>query len=180
LIGRKVQAHPEIARAIVQRGHAVGIHGFSHHRLFSLLSLEAVRLDVARAIEAIAVATGETPTLFRPPIGHTSPRVARALDAFDLTVVAWTVHGLDGHASARAERVATRIVPHLEDGAIVLLHDAAERDDFEPASLKALPRILDAMQRQDLEGVRLDAWIEPDDRSDAPTSPREAPARRAS
>jgi peptidoglycan-N-acetylglucosamine deacetylase len=159
LIGRKVAAHPEIARAIVERGHAIGVHGYLHSRLFSLLSVETVRLDIARAIDAIAAATGQTPTLFRPPIGHTSPRVARALTAFELTVVGWSVRGLDGIASARPERVAARIVPHLEDGAIVLLHDAAERDDFEPASLKALPRILAAMQNRDLSGVRLDAWI---------------------
>jgi peptidoglycan-N-acetylglucosamine deacetylase len=159
LIGRKVAAHPELARAIVERGHAVGVHSYAHSRLFSLLSVEAVRLDVARAIDAVTAATGQTPTLFRPPIGHTSPRVARALKAFDLTVVGWSVRGLDGVASARPERVAARIVPHLEDGAIVLLHDAAERDDFEPASLKALPRILTAMQHRNLDGVRLDAWL---------------------
>jgi peptidoglycan/xylan/chitin deacetylase (PgdA/CDA1 family) len=161
LIGRKVAAHPELARAIVERGHAIGVHGYAHSRLFSLLSAEAVRLDIARAIDAIAAATGQTPTLFRPPIGHTSPRVARALKAFDLSVVGWSTRGLDGVKSARPERVAARIVPHLEDGAIVLLHDAAERDDFEPASLKALPRILAAMQNNNLEGVRLDEWITP-------------------
>jgi hypothetical protein len=61
-------------------------------------------------------------------------------------------------------------VPRLEDGAIVLLHDAAERDDHCPASLGALPRILAAMRTRDLDGVRLDAWIA------APTSPPPAPS----
>ena len=84
-------------------------------------------------------------------------------------VVGWSVRGLDGWPGARPERVAARVVPRLHDGAIVLLHDAAERDDFAPASLDALPRILDAMRNKDLAGVRLDAWIAP------PTSPRGAP-----
>jgi peptidoglycan/xylan/chitin deacetylase (PgdA/CDA1 family) len=74
-------------------------------------------------------------------------------------VVGWSVRGLDGLARARPERVAARIVPHLEDGSIVLLHDAAERDDFVPASLEALPRIVLAMRSRNLEGVRLDAWL---------------------
>jgi peptidoglycan-N-acetylglucosamine deacetylase len=160
LIGRKAKAHPEVVRAIVARGHAVGVHGFAHDRLFALRAPDAVRADVARAIEAVEAASGEVPSLFRPPIGHTSPRVARALDAFDLTVVGWSVRGFDGLRGARPDRVAERIVPRLCDGAIVLLHDAAENDDFEPASLKALPRILQAMQNRDLEGVRLDAWID--------------------
>ncbi len=62
--------------------------------------------------------------------------------------------GSTASRGARPERVAARVVPRLADGAIVLLHDAAERDDFCPASLAALPRILAAMRARDLEGVR--------------------------
>jgi peptidoglycan/xylan/chitin deacetylase (PgdA/CDA1 family) len=76
-------------------------------------------------------------------------------------VVGWSVRAVDGWSGAHPERVAARVVPRLEDGAIVLLHDAAERDDFRPASLDALPRILSAMRARDLPGVRIDAWIAP-------------------
>jgi peptidoglycan/xylan/chitin deacetylase (PgdA/CDA1 family) len=117
----------------------------------------------------ITAASGQAPTLFRPPIGHTSPRIAGALEAFDFTVVGWSVKGLDGLAGARADRVAARIVPHLRDGAIVLLHDAAENEDFTPASLAALPKILAAMSRKNLTGVRVDAWL------DAPDAIESAP-----
>ncbi len=161
VIGRKAKLYPELTRAIAERGHAIGVHGYDHDRLFSLRTPESIRLDLARAVEVIAAATGQAPTLFRPPIGHTSPRIAGALEAFDFTVVGWSVRGLDGLAGARAERVAARIVPHLKDGAIVLLHDAAENEDFTPASLGALPRILAAMARQNLAGVRVDAWLDP-------------------
>jgi peptidoglycan/xylan/chitin deacetylase (PgdA/CDA1 family) len=160
VIGRKAKLYPELVRAIVTRGHAVGVHGYDHDRLFSLRTPESIRLDLARAVEVIAAATGQAPTLFRPPIGHTSPRIAGALEAFDFTVVGWSVRGLDGLRGARAETVAARIVPHLKDGAIVLLHDAAENEDFTPASIAALPRILAAMARKNLAGVRVDAWIE--------------------
>jgi peptidoglycan/xylan/chitin deacetylase (PgdA/CDA1 family) len=166
VIGRKVKLYPELVRDIVARGHAVGVHGYDHDRLFSLRTPESIRLDLARAIEVITAASGQAPTLFRPPIGHTSPRIAGALEAFDFTVVGWSVKGLDGLAGARPDRVAARIVPHLRDGAIVLLHDAAENDDFTPASLAALPKILAAMTRKNLVGVRVDAWL--DDAASAP------------
>ena len=163
VIGRKVKLYPELVRAIVAGGHAVGVHGYDHDRLFSLRTPESIRLDLARAIEVITAASGEAPTLFRPPIGHTTPRIAGALEAFDFTVVGWSVRGLDGLAGARADRVAARIVPHLKDGAIVLLHDAAENEDFTPASLAALPKILAAMARKNLPGVRVDAWLDAGD-----------------
>jgi peptidoglycan/xylan/chitin deacetylase (PgdA/CDA1 family) len=167
VIGRKVKLYPELVRDIVARGHAVGVHGYDHDRLFSLRTPESIRLDLARAIEVITAASGEAPTLFRPPIGHTSPRIAGALEAFDFTVVGWSVRGLDGLSGARADRVAARIVPHLKDGAIVLLHDASENEDFTPASVAALPKILAAMARKNLPGVRVDSWIEPADAGSA-------------
>jgi peptidoglycan/xylan/chitin deacetylase (PgdA/CDA1 family) len=161
VIGRKAAAHPELLRDIVARGHAVGIHSHVHDRFLTLRSPDTVGDDLAEAIATVEGITGLKPTLFRPPVGLTSPRIARALEWFDLVVVGWSVRGLDGLAGALPARVAERIVPRLQDGAIVLLHDAAERDDFCPASLAALPRILSAMRNRDLDGVRLDAWIGP-------------------
>lgn len=159
VIGKKAEAHPDLVRMIHERGHSIGVHSFAHDRLFSLRTMAFVRRDLERSIEVIEAITGERPTLFRPPMGHTSARLVRAADDLDLRFVGWSVRGIDGLASARAERVAARILPKLRDGAIVLMHDAAERDDFRPVSLDVLPAVLSAMDRKDLRGVRVDAWV---------------------
>jgi peptidoglycan/xylan/chitin deacetylase (PgdA/CDA1 family) len=177
VIGKKAAAHPDLVRDIVARGHAVGIHGHSHDRFFSLRSVETVSDDLAEAMTTVEAITGERPSLFRPPIGLTSPRIARALEWFDLVVVGWSVRAVDGWSGAKAERVAERVASRLEDGAIVLLHDAAEKDDFRPARLDALPRILAAMRAKDLEGLRVDAWIGAPDRWAATSRPRSPDAR---
>jgi hypothetical protein len=98
--------------------------------------------------------------LFRPPIGHTNPIIARVADALDLTVVGWTIGGRDGIASARPRDVIARVRRDLRDGAIVLLHDSPERGDREPAALRALPAILDAIAAGGLEVVPLARWID--------------------
>lgn len=158
VIGRKAEAHPGVVRDILARGHGVGLHSYGHDRLFSLRSLAYVRADLRRGIRALEGITGERPSLFRPPIGHTNPRIAKAALELDLVVVGWSVRALDGLARSRADRVAERVTSRLDHGAIVLLHDAAERDDHEPASLAALPRILAEMRRKKLKGVRVDTW----------------------
>jgi peptidoglycan/xylan/chitin deacetylase (PgdA/CDA1 family) len=175
VVGKKAAAHPDVIRDIATRGHAIGVHSHTHDRLFSIRTPEVLSDDLAEAITTVETITGERPILFRPPIGLTSPRVARALEWFDLVVVGWSVRAVDGWSGAKPERVAARVVPRLADGAIVLMHDAAERDDFRPASLDALPRILAAMRAKDLEGVRLDAWLAAPDRR----APGSAPDRRA-
>jgi len=163
VLGRKAAAHPAIVRAIADRGHAVAIHGYDHDRLLTLRSPEVVSDDIAEAITVVESITGARPAFYRPPVGLTSPRLAHALGWFDVTVVGWSVRALDGWSGARPDQVAARVARELRDGAIVLLHDASERDDFRPASVEALPRILAAMRARDLAGVRLDAWLGGDD-----------------
>lgn len=168
VIGRKAEAHPELVREIAARGHAVGLHSHAHDRLLSLRSARYVERDLRRGLDVIERITGARPALFRPPVGHTNPRIARVVDALDLDVIGWSARGFDGLAGASPEGVAARVIPGLRDGAIVLLHDAAERDDHAPAGVAALPRILAAMSQRNLTGVRVDAWLDEGARDDAP------------
>jgi peptidoglycan/xylan/chitin deacetylase (PgdA/CDA1 family) len=159
LIGRKVEKHRDVVEEIVKRGHDVGVHGFAHDRLFSLRGSRRVRRDLERAIRVLEKVTKERPTLFRPPIGHTNPTIARIAEQLDLTVVGWSVSGHDGIARAKPAAVAARITHALDDGAIVLMHDAAERDDHEPAGVAALPEVLSAAKDKNLRIARLRDWV---------------------
>jgi peptidoglycan/xylan/chitin deacetylase (PgdA/CDA1 family) len=161
VVGRKAEAHPDVVRAIVEGGHEVGLHSYAHDRLFALRGERRVRDDLERGIAALERVTGRRPLLFRPPIGHTNPIVARVADTLDLTVVGWSLRGRDGIASARPNDVVARVRRDLRDGAIVLLHDSPERGDREPAVVKALPAILDAVAAEGFDIVPLSRWIDP-------------------
>ena len=164
VIGKKAEEHPELVREILDRGHAVAMHSYAHHRLFSLKSARYVRDDLRRASRVLEEITGERPVLFRPPIGHTNPTIARVVKEMGLEVVGWSVRALDGVAAADPKKVAARVKRGLCDGAIVLMHDAAEREDREPASVAALPAILAAMSAKNLPGVRVDEWLTGEER----------------
>lgn len=153
LLGHKVEAHPDVVREIQAAGHSLGIHGFQHDRLFSLRSASYARAQIERTQRAIADACGVTPWLFRPPIGFASHRTFRGAERARVEIVAWTVRSLDGLQSADPARVASRVIANLVDGSIVLMHDAAEHDDFTPASLAALPEILKAVRERGFEAV---------------------------
>ena len=159
VIGRKAEAHPDVVRDILRRGHAVGLHSYAHDRLFSLRSARAVRADLERGIEAIAKITGVRPRLFRPPIGHTNPTIARVADDLDLLVIGWSVSARDGTRRARAPEVVARVASQLKGGAIVLLHDAAERGDHAPTAARTLPDIVVAARERRLDVVPLADWI---------------------
>lgn len=156
LLGYKVEAHPEVVREIHAAGHTIGIHGFQHARLFSLRSPSYALSQIKRTQEAIQRACGVTSTLFRPPVGFASYLTFRGAERAAVEIVAWSVRSLDGTRGAKPARVARRVISHLADGAIVLLHDAAERDDFTPASIAALPDILQALRDRGFMAVGVD------------------------
>lgn len=160
VIGCKVQDHPEIAAEIVRRGHEIGIHSLVHDRLLAARGSKRIVADLEATREAVRKATGQTPMLFRPPVGVTSPRIEEAVNKLDLTVVAWSVRGYDGLRGARPDRVARRIAASLRPGSIVLMHDAAERGDEEPAGVSALPAVLEAIASTKLEAVGVSELIE--------------------
>jgi len=155
VLGEKVRAAPEVLREIANAGHAIGIHGDWHDRLFSLRHPNRMVADIERALAAVAAVTGKRPTLFRPPIGHVSPRTAAAARRLGLTLVAWSVRGRDGLAGATTEAVQRRVLAGLRPGAIVLLHDAAERGERAPAGVAALPAILEEAARRGLRCVSI-------------------------
>jgi peptidoglycan/xylan/chitin deacetylase (PgdA/CDA1 family) len=159
VIGRKVEKHPDVVREILKRGHDIGVHGFAHDRLFSLRGPRRVKKDLERAIRTLENVTKKRPTLFRPPIGHTNPTIARIADQLNLVVVGWSIAGYDGIAAAEPTKVAARVSRELDDREIVLLHDAAERDDHTPAAIAALPEILAAAKDKNLHFARLTDWI---------------------
>ncbi len=165
LIGRKAEAFPDLVREIVRRGHRVGMHSYAHDRLFALRSAKDVRRDLERGLAALEGITGERPRLFRPPIGHTNPTIARIADELDLVMVGWSHSARDGTSGTRPAAVASRMKRALRDGAILLLHDAAERGGRVPAGVQALPEVLRAAYDARLEVVTLDAWVDVTDQA---------------
>ncbi|HEY3235002.1 MAG TPA: polysaccharide deacetylase family protein, partial [Polyangiaceae bacterium] len=159
LVGEKVERYPDVAREICRAGHEIGLHGFVHDRLYSLRPPSFVAEDIDRAGRAIEAACGVRTRLFRPPVGYVSHRTASGARRAGVRLVAWSARGIDGVSAADPERVAERVGRQLRDGAIILLHDASEREDFEPASIRALPKILEAIEALGFKSIRVSELI---------------------
>jgi peptidoglycan/xylan/chitin deacetylase (PgdA/CDA1 family) len=159
VVGHKVDKYPEVVRQIVARGHALGLHGYQHDRLFALKPPATVAADIEKTRAAVERACGVRPLMFRPPIGFVSPRTAAGARRAQAPLIGWSARAYDGMGQVSPERVVRRIEAGLRAGAIVLLHDAAEHDDFTPAAVEALPRILEAIQRRGLATVTVERLL---------------------
>ena len=125
LIGRYVQQRPQIARAIAQAGHALGNHTFTHPNLVFCSQMKT-RIQLEECTRAIEDATGQTPTLFRPPFGGRRPSTLRIVRELGLTPVMWNVTGFDWNAHS-SEAVERKVSKQVRGGDVILLHDGSHR-----------------------------------------------------
>ena len=121
-IGEKVERNPQLAAKIVEKGHLIGNHSYSHVSSFPLFSARKMSADLRRCEEAIQSATGKTVRFFRPPFGVTNPTLRKALKKFDYHVIGWNIRSLDTSIKD-ADKVVSRIVRQIRPGSVILLHD---------------------------------------------------------
>jgi peptidoglycan-N-acetylglucosamine deacetylase len=159
VLGTKARRHPDVLREIHAAGHTLAVHGDRHDRWHSFRMPRSVREELVRAAHAVEEATGVRPRFFRPPLGHTSISTIPGVRAAGMIIVGWSIRGLDGLRRQTPESVVQRVAGRVTDGDIVLLHDASEHDDFEPASVQALPELLRFLDDRQWTSVGVDALL---------------------
>jgi peptidoglycan/xylan/chitin deacetylase (PgdA/CDA1 family) len=150
--GANVERLPEIAREVARSGHEIGNHSYTHPR-FIFRTPAFIQGELGRAQESIERAAGISPVLFRAPFGVRWPGMREAQRRLRLMGVMWTVIGYDWKLDARA--IVRRVLPEIENGAIICLHDGRElqvRPDVEP-TLDAVRRLLPILKA---EGYRFE------------------------
>ena len=137
LIGSKVDASPALARRIVEEGHDVANHSYTHPRLAGM-SDSAVDQQISKTQEAIIRATGVTPVWFRPPYGAFRREQGPIAAKHGLGVAYWSVDPKDW-SQPGSSAIASRVLSACQPGSIILLHDLhSQTADAVPAIFTGL------------------------------------------
>jgi peptidoglycan/xylan/chitin deacetylase (PgdA/CDA1 family) len=144
MVGRQVDRFPALARRVVDEGHTVGNHSYSHP-IYLYHSARRAHDELARTQDVIGDATGLRPVWSRPPAGVRTPGYFRACRALGLRTIQWSVAGFDWHGRP-AVSIAHHVSQGIDAGGIILLHDATDHGgpDGRAETVAALPAVLDA------------------------------------
>ena len=155
-IAQHAQAHPQLCRQIIARGHSVQNHSHRHAHTFSLLGPRAIEREVVQAQDVLAQITGQRPQFFRAPAGLRNPFLAPVLHRLGLQLVSWTRRGFDTVRTDPAE-VLARLTKQLAGGDIVLLHDghAARSASGSAVLLDVLPPLVRRLEALALRSITL-------------------------
>ncbi|MBN1961132.1 MAG: polysaccharide deacetylase family protein [Deltaproteobacteria bacterium] len=121
-LGENAQRHPDIVAQTRTMGHAIGSHGFSHHKMHRLNEAEISREFTMSAAILAPIAKVRNHALLRLPHGFKSITLMRCIRKYGYQLIAWTSGVWDSERPIPAVLVR-RLQKALKPGAIILLHD---------------------------------------------------------
>lgn len=152
-VGLHIQRHPELARQVVEAGHAVGNHTW-RHPLQNLDEATAAE-EIGNTERLIYETTGVRASLFRPPGGNLNGNLVPYAQGQKYTVTLWSVESDDYYVSAPL--IVDNVLRGIQPGGIVLLHDGG---GDRSATVQALPQIITTLQQQGYRFVTVPELLE--------------------
>ncbi len=121
MIGNKIAAAPELARRVLDEGHEVGNHTFTHAKLTELSDAQ-VSGEIEQTHDAMAEVLRYHSPWFRPPFGALRQNQAHLLAARGLDIILWDVDSSDW-SQPGVEKISGQILADTKAGSIIVCHD---------------------------------------------------------
>ena len=134
--GEHAELHPDIIERMINEGHLIGNHTYSHIQL-TRNNRDKFRDELIKTNEILKEITGEEVQYVRPPYGSWDKSFEKELNMFP---VLWTVDPLDW-SSRNVGRITEKIVSKTGENDIILMHDYY--DTSVTAALKAIDELLE-------------------------------------
>ncbi|MEH7304049.1 polysaccharide deacetylase family protein [Neobacillus drentensis] len=150
ILGENAMQHPDLVKRMYKEGHEIGNHTFTHPNIASITPFQT-RMELNANQRLYQEITGHSMTLFRPPyVADAEPSTRNELEPIWLaqemgyTTVAELIDSNDWQGLSSNE-IVKRVLNQLQEGNIILLHDAGgDRSN----TVKALPIIIKELKQR--------------------------------
>jgi len=152
--GKPDTKYTDIYKRIVDDGHTLGMHSYSHKYSELYASLDSFKEDFKKLRIFLYQTTGVWPEFYRFPGGSSNDvskvkmsELVEFLDQQEVTFFDWNVSAGDDKAGATSDTVYANIVNNIPKfkHCVVLMHDATDKK----YTVEALPEIIEAIQAMD-------------------------------
>jgi peptidoglycan/xylan/chitin deacetylase (PgdA/CDA1 family) len=137
-VGENVKSFPNVAKAIINKGHSIGNHTFNHlngWKIEKYAYLENIQ-KASNTFEDLSIRTN----LFRPPYGKLNLASKTQLKKWNKKIVMWDVLSGDFDPDITTEKCFNNVVKNAQNGSIIVFHDSIKAE----LKLKiVLPKVLD-------------------------------------
>ncbi len=154
VVGQNDEQSYQWMRDIVNAGHTIGMHSYTHQYKNIYTSVESYLEDMYRMFSQIKEVTGTTPTVFRFPGGSINAyntginqeiiaeMMRRGFVPYD-----WNVSSEDAATNPPpADRIVSSVLSQTQkvNRGVILMHDS----DYKYTTVEALPEMIDKLKEQ--------------------------------
>lgn len=165
VVGKETDEAKELYKRIVDEGHTLGMHSYSHKYSVIYDSVEAFSSDVHKLQDLLVDVTGYKPELYRFPGGSSNlvsnismTEFIKYLNQEDITYFDWNV--ASGDATSQNVDVDTLVENVMNDvelykTSVILMHDGVNK----VTSVEALPIIIERLKEAGIEMKPIDSSV---------------------
>lgn len=128
VVGHFLKSEPNLIRRMVEEGHIVGNHTWSHTDMTKISSLDAFSKELSQVEELYKETTGKDMVKFyRPPQGKYSTQNLKMAQELGYKTFFWSLAYVDWNQDKQPtqEEAFDKLLNRVHPGAIVLLHNTS-------------------------------------------------------
>jgi len=136
--GKNLEKFPEIVRKIIDDGHTIGNHTYSHS--INFLFPWNFKKEIGKTTQIIQKITGKRTEIFRPPFGFLTPWLKSELLENDYEIILWDIDSKDWKKYP-TNLIEKEIFKKIKSNSIILFHDCLQTSLI-------LPKILENLKKE--------------------------------
>lgn len=120
LVGSEIESYPHLVKKIVEEGHEIGNHSYTHRDFKSMSPQEIYTNEILTFNDLLKRNRGGETFLVRPPYGSASPKQVEFLRRKGYYIINWSLDTFDWRDSW--EESLKRVQRYHHKGGVLLLH----------------------------------------------------------
>lgn len=122
MIGEQMVKSPEVVNQVIERGHEIGNHTYTHSNLTELNADDCYK-EIESTDQLITKLTGQKPKLLRPPFLSFNQEVGHVVERFDYHAISALNTDATDWEQPGVEHIFTKSLAHVDNGSILIFHD---------------------------------------------------------
>jgi peptidoglycan/xylan/chitin deacetylase (PgdA/CDA1 family) len=159
-VGKNIEKHYELAQLILEQGHEIGNHSYSHSCFNGFYPAVKVAEEIS-ATNTLLGKLGVSNDFYRPPNGVVNTMIANAVSMTQQRVIGWNIRSYDT-IFKNPTHIYERIIGKLAPGSIILLHDTSQK------TVEVLEKLLEHLSSSNYGAVTISQLL--DENRDLPNS----------
>ena len=153
--GKNIEQHKDLVKQIVDNGHELGNHAYSHRNMI-FKTTSFIRNEIVKTDDLIKSCGADVPNIVRPPFGRFLLSALYVFCKLKKKVILWNIPTKD-YKAKHPKLIVRKVYRKLKPGGIIVMHDAGKDNSKvdRSVSLQAVRSLLSELPQKGFRFVTI-------------------------